>query len=282
MRKIAHIINPVNLGPPSDLYIAQPITFATMQTAREFARGVVAVDLFSAQYPEDRSYVPAGFQLAPDLERSVLDRCAFDKKRKLPLLADILQRLYEASDAEYFVYTNVDIALMPNFYVTVNALLDRGYDALVINRRSISDEYKHPTEVPLMYAEAGQKHPGHDCFVFRRDALPRLRLAGVCLGVPMIGRVLCWNLVCHAPRYKEFKKAHLTFHLGRPQLGLNRVNAEYAAYNWREAMEVTATLERECGPFNGLSPFDLYPNPLNFDKAYQRKKMKEEALQKCT
>jgi hypothetical protein len=33
---IAHIINPVDVGVSSDLFIAQPITFETMRVAREF------------------------------------------------------------------------------------------------------------------------------------------------------------------------------------------------------------------------------------------------------
>ena len=40
MNSIAHIIHPVMVKPPSDLIIAQPVTFETMRIAREFAEGV--------------------------------------------------------------------------------------------------------------------------------------------------------------------------------------------------------------------------------------------------
>ena len=33
----------------------------------------------------------------------------FQKEIKLPLIHDILERLYNASDADYLIYTNVDI-----------------------------------------------------------------------------------------------------------------------------------------------------------------------------
>ncbi|MCR4288341.1 MAG: hypothetical protein NUW09_10065, partial [Deltaproteobacteria bacterium] len=175
MRKIAHIINPVKAAKTSDLFVAQPVTFETMRVAREFARGKVAVELYTAQYPEDRSFVPDGFQPTRDLDRSVMDLGSFREKRKLPLIKDILDRLYEAVDAEYMIYTNVDIALMPHFYLAVDKFIDEGHDAFVINRRTISGRRKLVKDIPLMYAELGKPHPGHDCFVFRRDAYGKFK-----------------------------------------------------------------------------------------------------------
>src|SRR5918996_672574 len=136
MRRIAHIVNPVAADSSSELYVAQPITFETMKAAREYAKGRVDVTLFSAQFSEDRCVVPAHLTLTPDLERSVLDYGAFQKKRKLPLLCDILERLHNTSDAEYFVYTNVDIALMPTFYVVINHIIDQGHSAFSVTRRT--------------------------------------------------------------------------------------------------------------------------------------------------
>jgi hypothetical protein len=154
MRTFAHIVNPVVVQPTSDLFLAQPITFETMRVARDFARPRVAVQLLTTQYPEDRSLVPADFTMTPDLERSVLDCASFGRQRKLPLIGDIVSRMYEAApDAEYLVYTNNDIALMPHFYATVDALIDSGYDALVINRVVVTDDYRRLDEIPLMYVE---------------------------------------------------------------------------------------------------------------------------------
>ena len=44
-------------------------------------------------------------------------------RRKLPLLADIIERLYENSDAEWLIYTNVDIAVQPHFYESVASII---------------------------------------------------------------------------------------------------------------------------------------------------------------
>lgn len=210
MRRIAHLINPFVVSESSDLFVAQPITFETMKRAREFAHGQVEVALLTAQYPEDRSVVPAGFQLTPDLERSILDRGTFRKRRKLPLLADILDRLYEASEAEYLIFTNTDIGLLPYFYVAVDKMIEEGYDGFVINRRVITSRYRSLDEIPLMYTEIGWSHEGHDCFVFRRDVYPYYRLGDICLGVPGVGRALLWNVVCHANEFREFTGKHLT------------------------------------------------------------------------
>lgn len=261
MRSFGHIINPFIAKETSDLFVAQPITFESIRIARAFARGQIGVTVFSAQYADDRSIVPDEFQCTRDLERSTLDGGTFQVKRKLPFLADILDRLYEASDAEYFVFTNIDIALMPHFYVAVNQIIEKGYDAFVINRRTISARYQSPTELSLMYAEVGEPHEGHDCFVFRRDVYPRYKLGAICVGVPWIGRALLWNLICQAKKFKEFTEEHLTFHLGP---GNNRMMAadeyaDYRAHNREEAAKIVRELERQCGSFGKNGPFARYP-----------------------
>lgn len=266
MRKIAHIINPVIVGKTSDLFFAQPITFETMKIAQQFAAGQVEVKLLTTQYPEDRALVPKGFTMVPDLERSVLDSGHFEIKRKLPLVKDILDRLYEAApEAEYLIFTNNDIAVMPYFYTSVNVLLEVGYDALVINRRIISDEYRCLEEIPLMYAETGRKHEGHDCFVFRREAYPQFKLGQICVGIPLIGRVMVWNLYCFAQRFKEFKRQHLTFHLGDPVMKWQQGGqADYVTHNQREMYKVREELQSAGAPAVIRRMLSEYPSEFDF------------------
>jgi hypothetical protein len=264
VRKIAHIINPVIVGEKSDLYWAQPVTFETMRIARAFAAGRVEVELLATQYPEDAALVPADFRRTPELERSVLDLKRFKLRRKYPLLKDVLDRLYAATDAEYLVYTNVDICVMPYFYQAVNTLIDAGCQAFAINRRTISDRYQRLDEVPLMYAELGAKHEGHDCFVFRRDAYPRYRLSDVCIGIPYVGRALIWNLMLHAERFEELTDHHFTFHIGagnEETLGEDDYQ-DYRDHNRGSAAAAKAALEAD-GPSEKLrAVFARYP--LNF------------------
>lgn len=126
----------------------------------------------------------------------MLDLVPFKIKRKLPLLKDVLDRLFNASDADYLIYTNVDIALLPHFYLTVDRIIKSSIDSFVINRRTINLQNTGIGDIPLMYAEMGESHIGHDCFIFKRDIYPQFELGNVCVGIRLVGRVLLWNLVC--------------------------------------------------------------------------------------
>ncbi|MCK5603519.1 hypothetical protein KAR91_16665 [Candidatus Pacearchaeota archaeon] len=247
MRKLAHIINPVAVDESSDLYIAQPITFETMKAAKEYAKGKIDVELFTAQYSEDRHMVPDGFIPTQDLKRSIKDLAYFKKSRKLPILKDILDRLYDTSDAEYLIYTNVDISLMPSFYVSVNALIEEGYDAFTINKRLISDKFKSIDEIPIMYAEAGKIHRGHDCFIFKRQVYPKYILGKVCIGAVGIGRTLLFNLSCHADRFALFSDKHLTFHIGNERKWKGSEYSDMLKFNQDEEAKALEELESKYG-----------------------------------
>jgi len=249
MRRIAHIINPVSVDESSDLFTAQPVTFKTMQVARDFARNKVDVGLFSAQYPEDRDMVPEEFQSTPDLGSSILDFGLFKKKRKLPLIKNILDRLCEATDADYLIYTNVDISLMPHFYVALNDIIEKGYDAFTVNRRTISKEYKIEQRAS-MYAEIGEPHPGHDCFVFKRGLYPNFNLGLACVGANWVGRVLIANLICHSEQFEIFKDMHLTFHIGNDQSWRVSEYSDYDKHNESQLHKILLDYEA-CGLFNG-------------------------------
>ena len=247
---IAHIVNPVAVDSTSDLYAAQPVTFETMRIARKMAIPSVNVDLFTAQFTEDRKIIPPFFKNTRDLDRSVLDFGNFRRKRKLPLMRDILDRLYESSNAEYFIYTNVDIALMPQFYLVVDTLIKNGFDAFVINRRTIPPMPNRVEDIPLMYSTIGQPHGGYDCFVFRRDAYPKFNLGNVCVGMAWVGRILLINLATHANRYHLLQDVHLSFHLGDDQTWRNGEFDEYRVFNEAEGLKALRALDEQYGPFD--------------------------------
>lgn len=231
MRKFAHIINPLVVGESSDLFKAQPVTFKTMQTARDFAKGQIEVELFSAQYAEDRKIVSADFTMTPDLERSVMDFGKFKLKRKLPLLKDILDCLSAATDAEYLIYTNVDIALQPHFYLTVNSIIEQGIDSFIINRRTITETYQELEQIPLMYAQVGKKHPGRDCFIFKKQFYKHYKLGNVCIGAGRVGAVLALNLMYNSLFFEEFRDLHLTFHIGEQRVWREDKFQDYNSHN---------------------------------------------------
>lgn len=212
--KIAHIINPVKVQPSSELYTAQPITFESIRVAKEFASDTIDVELYAICYPEDKETIPVHFNLLPPLKRSVLDVGKFSQSRKYPILHDVLQALHLSTNAEYLIFSNMDISLMPQFYSAVGQLLEEGNDALLINRRGISKKYNDVSDLPLMYSEFGKPHPGFDCFVFHREILPKITLEKICLGVSFSEVALVHNLIAFAKKLKLVDDLHLTFHIG--------------------------------------------------------------------
>ena len=121
---IDHVVNPVKVGSDSDLYVAQPITFRSMSKAAEQAKSAgINVKLYTISYPEDVMALPEEFQQLPALRRSVLDVTEFQGNRKLPLIKDILDAVIEESEADYIIYKNVDISVMPYFYEFVGEKL---------------------------------------------------------------------------------------------------------------------------------------------------------------
>jgi hypothetical protein len=251
--KIAHIVHPVIIGHASDLVVAQPITFETMRIAQDFAQKDEAADvkLVAVQYhDEERMSLPECFIRVPDLIRSVADIKTFKKSLKLALIKDILDALFDAArDADYMIFTNVDIALQPYFYHTVSKIIDHGYDAFVINRRTISDRYSSIDEIPLMYAQIGESHVGYDCFVFKREFYPLFKLGSVCIGTAWVGRTLLANLVACADKFKEFNNEHLTFHIGDSMPWRRNEFCDYFQENRKEYLNIFHQLEAEHGGF---------------------------------
>lgn len=212
--KIAHIVNPVKISEKHDLFKAQPITFASMENAKKFSALGNDIVLCSTQFEEDKSIIPDFFQKLSNLDKSVLDINPTLQGQKLPLINDILSKLNEIPDADYYIYTNVDIALMPQFYDAVFKYISQGNDAIIINRRRLSNHYQSIEELPLMYSDLGKSHPGFDCFVFHKSLLPKLTLGNICVGVPFLEASLVHNLFSFATNPILIDDAHLTFHIG--------------------------------------------------------------------
>src|ERR1044072_5827451 len=230
---IAHLVNPVKSPVYAELSYVQPITFETMRVAKEMAPSHgIKVELLTAQFAEDHSIIPAYFRKTPDLERSAADFGSFSRPKKLPLLKDLIGRLYNHSDAPYLIFTNVDIALQPNFYVEVAKRIETGLDAFIINRRRISGQFRSIEELPTMYADPGASHPGFDCFIFYRSVYQNFEFENVCVGIPFIEMAFSQNLFCHARSFRLYDHDFLTFHIGMEVF--KKRDKEYFRYNKRE------------------------------------------------
>ena len=208
-----HAISPVQVEKDRDLYYAQPVTFESFRIAKDFAIPALNINQCTVQYQEDRDIVPDYITVLDDITESIQD--IGDFAFKYPFIKELLDVVYKNSAGfEYIIWGNPDISLMPFFYNTIFEYIREGHDAIIVNRRSIHDKYKSVDKISLMYAEAGVKHPGWDCFIFKRGLYPKFILKQGILGAVGSGRIIHSNLMFNAENFIELKNSHLTFHLG--------------------------------------------------------------------
>jgi hypothetical protein len=257
MIKIVHIINPVIKPDSHELSIAQPITFESMRIAKTNSIDPTQVELWAVMYPEDESYVPKYFKRAPYLKRSFQDIKQQDNLPKLPLISDILHSLGSKSSSEYLIYSNVDIALMPYFYTTVNNLLNKGWDSLLINRRTIYPEVPSVEDMLSLFMLGGDPHPGYDCFVFPVQWLSEFELGNLCVGLPGYDWLLAINIWLKSKNNFTIKDAHLTFHIGDKMNWKSSQVQTWAKINYESIHDPLEKLRKRYGDIELLK----WPRP---------------------
>lgn len=259
MISITHIINPVKVESNSDLFIAQPVTFQTMLNAKKFAKEVVKVNLVATQYSEDRSIIPDYFNKTKDLERSVLDFGSFEKKRKLPLLKDILEKAVEFdTSADYIIYTNVDIGLYPHFYSSILGYIQQGYDGICVNRNTLLNENIKSLALFDLYSIKGEDHEGIDCFVIKKDLVLKMILENSIIGTGPVGLIIANNLICFCEKFIWLRKSNLTFHIGDDKSWLKEKikNNSLLIYSFFEFKKILNMLRDHTDEVNKLSIID--------------------------
>ncbi|MEQ8625753.1 MAG: hypothetical protein RIB02_12405 [Vicingaceae bacterium] len=240
MVNIAHIVNPVNISSTSDLFEAQPVTFESMLNAKKYSKFKENIFQYAIGFDEDIPVFPNEFIQLPSMKRSILDTGKFAKKRKLPLIKDILLPLLKEEQIDYIIYTNVDIAVLPFFYDFIFDKISRGSDSLIINRRVI-DKIDSSS---AMFAEIGDPHPGYDCFVFKKEILNSFKFENVCIGANWIGRTMLSNLVAFSSKLEILKDKHLTFHIGDDGAWLSNDFSEFDKNNKKETYKVIEYLQK--------------------------------------
>lgn len=211
---LAHIVNLVGARDNPGLFKVQELTLRTIERALAGTRSELTVKVMSAQFADARSFVPQFVTLTSDLNRSSADFKHLNTKMRLPVLGDIIMKLQENSGASHFIFTNLDICVMPSFYNVVASYISEGYDALVINRRRIKSGFIDVQDLDLLYAEAGKTHTGYDCFVFSRTLLEKFVFTDIFIGTPPAGNDLFYNVITFAQRPALLTEKHLTFHVG--------------------------------------------------------------------
>ena len=243
--KIAHIVNVTEIDDSkkaSYLHIAQPLTLKSMSIAKKTANGIVDIDLVAIKHKGENVNIPDEFKIAPDIEKYAWEYIPALKnilpRKPLPRLVDIISGLYSVSDAEYLIYTNLDIGLFSNFYKEIKAIIDSGFDAFCINRIDLPKKHNgillDVNNMELIPKVPGHKHIGIDCFVFRRKIVPHLDLGNVYIGFPPVGMVLKTQIEKHSGNFEWFKDRVMTYHIGKDTPWKN-TNAPYFGENFKQA-----------------------------------------------
>lgn len=227
--RILHIINPVKVSVQSDLFFAQPITFESLINAKKYSKFSESITLATTQFEEDKPIIPEGFLQLSNLQRSILDLNPQLKGKKLPLVIDILNKTKEFEACDFIVYSNMDIGVLPQFYDVLYRYISQGHDAVLINRRRVSSKFKNLDDLPLIYSELGDSHPGFDCFLFKKELLEQFILEEICIGIPFLEVSFLHNLFSFAANPIFVPDIHLTFHLGMEVLP--PVNKEFYWHN---------------------------------------------------
>jgi len=233
--KIAHIINITEINEAKKkrhLHIAQPLTMKSMVLAKKMAKGIMEIELFAIKHKSEEVDIPEGFKWTEDMDTYAWEHIKELKSVKphkpLPRIHDIISNLYKSSDAEYLIYTNLDIALCPNFYIRVKELIEEGYESIFINRRDLPKTYHDipldENNLELAFTIEGLMHIGIDCCIFKRNIVPSMQFGNVFIGFPPIGQVIKSQAELHSQKSIWIKDEKLTFHIGRDQHWDNRAD----------------------------------------------------------
>jgi len=213
-----HVVNPFDPGNSSEHKQAQRVTLASISHASALAAAQgIAVEVVCAVFPEDEAHVRRE-PLQCLLERlNVSAATALPQFRhpvRLPFLNMLLYAGYSRGSGKYLIYTNIDIGLQPPFYLK----LARQMQVMPgVPISSIREEFEHVdpafgVEHAIARRGTGLQHPGHDCWAFPREWVPRLILGFTLVGVSMVATSLMQALHALSGCRMSLLSPKLTFH----------------------------------------------------------------------
>lgn len=214
-----HVINPFKGGQDPEHRHAQQTTLQSIAHAAALANAVgVHVDVVCVMYPEDVPHIDVckepGFKIAL-MNVSAIDLLPqFKHPVRLPFLNQILYAGWLHGRGHHLVYTNIDIGVQAPFYLKIARQLQLYPDTPL---SLIREEFERtpPTfgvEQALAWRGAGLGHPGHDCWVFPRDWVPKLVLGFTLVGVSMVATDLMQALHAHSGCRMGMFSPGLTYH----------------------------------------------------------------------
>lgn len=236
-----HLINPFPCADASEHGIASRITYASLQRAVEHAHDHgIHVEVNALVLPGDESAVQPPARLAGHLERTVQDIRPLAPRRLYPLIADILGIGADTTECDYLIFSNMDIAVQPDFYEQLDAIIAKRFAPgapFAVYRRNIPSHYSHIEQLPEMYAEAhaGQLAYGYDCFVFPKVYAGQLDLGNACIGAAHFDYLLFIALdAASGFRSGRINDLPLTFHIGNDIAWSSQI--DYIEHNLAESL----------------------------------------------
>ncbi|NEO50759.1 MAG: hypothetical protein F6K55_44440 [Moorea sp. SIO4A3] len=230
-----HLINPYYSSKEFDSQ-TQTKALTSIERARQLSQYSENIKI-SAVYEPGQELLVDNFK--PDyqsfIDRNVLDIRNFEIPCKLPLVFDILEAgVKNAKPDDFIVFTNTDIILAPYFYDAVIDLLQLGFDAITINRNTISKKQILIDSLAINMAEKGRYHPGYDCLIFSVKNFKNFVTNQACLGRRAVMLGLVHNLVYFSKQMLMLKKANLTFHIGDDRSWCDHKYKDYTDFNISE------------------------------------------------
>lgn len=234
-----HIINPFVCAPDTEHGIASRITHASLKIAMDAARHArIGVEIKAVILPGDEAAIQHPAQFGGHLQRTVQDVRTLHPKRLFPLIADILATGAASASHSHLVYTNMDIALQPDFYMQLNSLIETRFDRdtpFIVYRRNIPGHYTDIEQLPLMIAEPGEVAYGFDCFVFPKAYVSQLDLGQCCIGAAHFDYLMFMALdAASGFRMQRVNDIPLTFHIGNDISWSGQI--DYIEHNLAESM----------------------------------------------
>jgi len=242
-----HIINPFPCPENSEHGIASKITYESLRIAVEEAqKHGIQVEVNAVVLPGDEIAIKAPAKLAGHLGRTVQDIHPLSPKRPFPLIVDILRTGAESSECDYLIFTNMDIAVQPDFYVQLHEIVAKRFEPgtpFTVYRRNISSHYNSVEQLPEMYRQPGQVAYGYDCFVFPKSYVAQLDLGSCCIGAAHFDYLLFIALdAVSGFRVKRINDLPLTFHIGNDIAWSSQIN--YIEHNLAESLAAIQRMRR--------------------------------------
>lgn len=241
-----HVLNPFPARADSEHAIASRVTWQSLRVAHENALASgIAVTCRAVVLRGDESAIEAPATESAYLTRTIQDVADLQPKRPLPLIADILNVGAEGTTATHLIFSNMDIAVQPRFYVALHALIAGrlGRHAPFMVQRINIDAGLAGAALEAMYAADGPLGQGHDCFVIPIELVRSLDLGECCIGAPHFDYLLAMELDVLAPDgVRTLADERLTFHLGNDIAWAAMI--DYVEHNLAQSLAAISRMRR--------------------------------------